>query len=239
MTELRVLHVDDEPDIREVVEISLGLDPDLLTQSCASGQEALVAAADWAPDIILLDVMMPVMDGPATLAGLRQNARTAGIPVVFMTARAQAREVDRVRSLGAVGVIAKPFDPMTLAASVRSYVQPLRDSLDNLRKQFLERIRSDGAALSQDRNALNGGPRRRDTLDRIQRVAHSLSGAGGIYGFAELSDAAAALEDAVMLELADGDFRNETDLALNGLISLTENGGTVSSVAEYVSHGAW
>lgn len=124
MTALRVLHVDDEPDIREVVEISLSLDPDLVTQSCDSGQEALTIAADWSPDLILLDVMMPVMDGPATLARLRDNAQTTGIPVLFMTARAQTRELDRFRSLGAIGVIPKPFDPMTLAASVRSYMRP-------------------------------------------------------------------------------------------------------------------
>jgi two-component system OmpR family response regulator len=123
MTALRVLHVDDEPDIREVVEISLGLDPDLVTRSCSSGQEALTVAVDWPPDIILLDVMMPTMDGPTTLARLRDNPGTAGIPVVFMTARAQSREIDLFRSLGATGVIPKPFDPMTLAASVRSYAQ--------------------------------------------------------------------------------------------------------------------
>ena len=103
MTALRILHVDDEPDIREVVEISLGLDPDFETRSCGSGQEALAVAVDWPPDIILLDVMMPVMDGPATLARLRDNAQTASIPVVFMTARAQTRELDRFRSLGAAG----------------------------------------------------------------------------------------------------------------------------------------
>jgi CheY-like chemotaxis protein len=67
--------------------------------------------------------MMPVMDGPATLARLGDNARTAAIPVVFMTARAQTREIDLFRSLGAVGVIPKPFDPMTLAASVRAYMR--------------------------------------------------------------------------------------------------------------------
>ena len=122
MTALRVLHVDDEPDIREVVEISLGLDPDFETRSCGSGREALAVSADWSPDLILLDVMMPVMDGPATLAQLRGNTRTAAIPVVFMTARAQTREIDLFRSLGAVGVIPKPFDPMTLAASVRAYM---------------------------------------------------------------------------------------------------------------------
>jgi CheY-like chemotaxis protein len=123
MTALRVLHVDDESDIREVVEIALSLDPDVVTQSCDSGQEALAVAADWSPDLILLDVMMPVMDGPATLARLRDNPRTAAIPVVFMTARAQTREIDLFRSLGAVGVIPKPFDPMTLAASVRTYMR--------------------------------------------------------------------------------------------------------------------
>jgi two-component system OmpR family response regulator len=123
MTTLRVLHVDDEPDIREVVEISLGLDPDFETRSCASGREALAVSADWSPDLILLDVMMPVMDGPATLARLRDNVRTAAIPVVFMTARAQTREIDLFRSLGAIGVIPKPFDPMTLAASVRTYMR--------------------------------------------------------------------------------------------------------------------
>src|SRR3954469_15479149 len=87
MTAIRVLHVDDEPDIREVVEFSLGLDPDFTVQGCNSGKEALSVAAAWRPDIILLDVMMSGLDGPATLVQLRQNAETAHFPVVFMTAR--------------------------------------------------------------------------------------------------------------------------------------------------------
>jgi CheY-like chemotaxis protein/HPt (histidine-containing phosphotransfer) domain-containing protein len=223
MTTLRILHVDDEPDIREVVEISLGLDPGLMTRSCGSGEEALVAAVDWQPDIILCDVMMPVMDGPATLMRLRQNALTANIPVIFMTARAQTRELDRFRSLGALGVIPKPFDPMTLAASVRSYVQPAHDPMDDLRAGFLLRVKKDAAELSQDRLALKGGDRLPGTLDRIKRVAHGLSGAGGIYGFAEISDAAAALEDAAIAELADGGPGEATDLALDGLIAHAEN----------------
>ena len=127
MTAVRVLHVDDEPDIREVVGISLGFDPDFVMRSCSSGLEALTVAVDWPPDIILLDVMMPTMDGPTTLARLRNNPGTASIPVVFMTARAQSRELDFFRSLGAAGVIPKPFDPMTLAASVRSYARSAID----------------------------------------------------------------------------------------------------------------
>jgi CheY-like chemotaxis protein len=225
MTTLRILHVDDDPDIREVVEISLGLDPGFTTRSCGSGKEALVAAVDWRPNIILCDVMMPVMDGPATLMRLRENALTANIPVIFMTARAQTRELDRFRSLGALGVIPKPFDPMTLAASVRGYVQPAHDPLDDLRAGFLQRVKNDGTALSADRLVLKAGSRLQSTLDRIKRIAHGLSGAGGIYGFAEISDAAAALEDAIIAELADPGPSEETDLALDGLILHAENCG--------------
>jgi CheY-like chemotaxis protein len=75
------------------------------------------------PDIILLDVMMPTMDGPTMLATLRSNAQTAKIPVIFVTVRSQNHDLDLFRSLGADGVITKPFDPMTLAASVLSYAQ--------------------------------------------------------------------------------------------------------------------
>lgn len=120
MNGYRVLHVEDEPDIREVVKMSLALDAGLTVKSCEGGPGALAAAADWRPDVILMDVVMPVMDGPEMLTRLRESGRTAGIPVVFMTARAQASEVAHFLALGAAGVIAKPFDPLTLAASVRA-----------------------------------------------------------------------------------------------------------------------
>jgi CheY-like chemotaxis protein len=121
MPKLRVLYVDDEEDIREIVEISLGLDPELWIRGCASGAEALAIAVDWSPDMILCDAVMPVMDGPATLTRLRECPQTVDIPVVFLTSRAQPREIEHFKSLGAVGVIVKPFDPMTLAHSVRSH----------------------------------------------------------------------------------------------------------------------
>ena len=122
MNACRLLHVEDEPDIREVVEMSLALDPGIVLKSCACGADAVAAAAEWDPDVILMDVMMPEMDGPETLTHLRENARTAKIPVVFMTARAQSGEVEHFLSLGAAGVIPKPFDPMTLAATVRAFL---------------------------------------------------------------------------------------------------------------------
>jgi CheY-like chemotaxis protein len=117
---IRILHVDDEPDSREFVELSLGREPDLLTRSCGSGKEALAIAADWKPDLILLDLIMPQMGGMTTLSRLRMGAN-ASSQVVFMTASRQAEEID-FRSVGATGVILKPFDPMTLAASVRGYL---------------------------------------------------------------------------------------------------------------------
>ncbi len=124
MSALRVLLVDDEPFIRELVEISLALDPDISVKSCASGREALTEADQWSPDVILLDVMMPEMDGPQTLTHLREKDETAEIPVVFMTARAQNRDVAHFLTLGAVGVIPKPFDPVGLASEVKRYVAP-------------------------------------------------------------------------------------------------------------------
>jgi CheY-like chemotaxis protein len=124
MAGLRVLYIDDESDIREIVELALGLDPSISVRSCASGDEALALAPDWAPDIILCDVVMPAMDGPTTLARLRRCLETTDTPFVFMTSRAQAREIEHFKSLGAAGIILKPFDPMVLADTVRSLLRP-------------------------------------------------------------------------------------------------------------------
>ncbi len=119
----RILYVDDEADIREVAQLALELEPGFEVRICESGAEALDVAPKWRPDLILLDVMMPGMDGPAVLAGLRALAETAATPVVFITARTQQQEVAQLRSLGAQGVIAKPFDPMALAGQVSEFLK--------------------------------------------------------------------------------------------------------------------
>jgi len=117
---LALMHVDDEPDIREVAAMALELDPNLSLVSVGSGQEALdLIAAGQEPDVILLDFMMPIMDGPGVLKRLRAMSGQELTPVIFMTARAQTSEVDQLKALGAIGVIVKPFDPMTLADQVR------------------------------------------------------------------------------------------------------------------------
>ncbi|RZI99470.1 MAG: response regulator [Brevundimonas sp.] len=120
MTPLVILHVDDEPDIREVAALSLRLDPEITLVSAASGEEALSKLyGGLRPDVILLDVMMPKLDGPGTLARIRDIEGHADTPVIFMTARAQTQEQHRYLTLGAKAVILKPFDPMTLARDVR------------------------------------------------------------------------------------------------------------------------
>ena len=118
----RVLYVEDDPDIRAVGVFALGLGG-ITVRSCASGDEAVAVATTFSPQLILLDVMMPGMDGPATLEALRALDATVATPVVFMTAKVQPAQVAVYREMGAVEVIPKPFDPMTLAADLRTIWQ--------------------------------------------------------------------------------------------------------------------
>jgi CheY-like chemotaxis protein len=217
MIHLHVVFCDDEPDIREIIDISLALDSLLVVRGCASGDEALSTAVDWRPDLILLDVMMPGLDGPATLARLREDRRTSIIPVVFMTARTQARECERFKVLGASGVIPKPFDPMTLAAQVRSFV-PAEAALLAARNEFLRRLEADSTALAACRSEL-AQARREPALARIKELAHALAGASGIYGFAGLSCESVALEEAVDGNLAGVVPPVEVDHALDRVLA--------------------
>jgi CheY-like chemotaxis protein len=116
----RVLYVEDDPDIRAVGTFALEGVGGLTVRSCASGDEAVAAAAAFGPQLILLDVMMPGMDGLATLQALRALDATSATPVIFMTAKVQPKELALYRDMGVVEAIPKPFDPMTLAAVIRS-----------------------------------------------------------------------------------------------------------------------
>lgn len=114
----RILYVEDEPDIQEVARMALELVGGYTVQICSSGQEAMEIAPAFAPDLILLDVMMPGMDGPTTLKALRQIESLSQTPVAFMTAKIQPNEIAEYKLLGAIDVIPKPFDPMTLSKQV-------------------------------------------------------------------------------------------------------------------------
>jgi len=116
----RILYVEDDADIREVAELALVDVGGFEVRLCESGERALSEIDEFAPDLILLDVMMPVMDGPETLRALQQRPGGLQAPVVFMTARLQPSEVASYLAIGAIGVIPKPFDPMTLADEIRA-----------------------------------------------------------------------------------------------------------------------
>ncbi len=121
MAELkRILHVEDDRSIQAVAKLALETLGGFEVLSCLSGQEALDQVQGFNPDFILLDGMMPGMDGPATLSKLRELVDIEQVPVAFMTAKVQPQEIEQYRQLGAREVIVKPFDPMTLAAQVRS-----------------------------------------------------------------------------------------------------------------------
>jgi CheY-like chemotaxis protein len=120
---MKVLIVDDDEDIRLVSEIAVRRIGKWDAVVAATGEEALESARTEQPDVILLDVMMPSLNGPATLALLREEPATAGIPVIFLTAKVQKHEVERYMALGATGVIRKPFDVMTLADEIRRIVE--------------------------------------------------------------------------------------------------------------------
>lgn len=121
MSHLSLLYVDDDADIRTIVGMSLSLDPALTVRIAGSGAEGLgLLAAGPVPDAVILDVMMPGMDGPTVMERMRADPRLGDVPVIFMTARARDADVAGYMARGAAGVILKPFDPVHLAARVRA-----------------------------------------------------------------------------------------------------------------------
>lgn len=119
-----LLFVDDDSDIRMVVKLALALDPELSVRLADSGRMALEMLDDgWVPTGILLDAMMPHMDGPALLGHIRTRPALQATPIIFMTAKARGRDLMDYREMGAVGVIQKPFGPIELASQVRSLLQ--------------------------------------------------------------------------------------------------------------------
>ena len=119
----RILYAEDEPDIQTVAQMALETIGGFTLNVCNNGQEAVDKAVDFNPDLILMDVMMPIMTGPDALKALRELPEIKDVPVIFMTAKVQPQEVEEYKALGAVEVIAKPFDPMTLSDTVKEIWQ--------------------------------------------------------------------------------------------------------------------
>jgi len=119
MSELKkILYAEDESDIQIIVETIIQSLSDYDIKVCNNGRELLECVDEYSPDLILLDVMMPEMDGPTTFKNLQESPKTKDIPVVFMTAKAQVHEVKRLQEDGVIGIITKPFDPVQLCPNI-------------------------------------------------------------------------------------------------------------------------
>ena len=205
---LRILYIEDEADIREVATLALENVGGFIVQACASGEESLRALPRFRPNLILLDVMMPGMDGPTTLKKLRELPESRGIPAVFMTAKAAQDEVTELKAIGALGVIPKPFDPMTLSSTVidiwSANTQARRkpkDDLSSTTMQRIEQIADHFAASLPQRlqkiaeaiQAICGSSADARLRETVRRDLHSLTGSAKTFGFSALSHCARAL----------------------------------------------
>lgn len=114
----KILYAEDEPDIREIAKIALEDIGGFSVVFCTNGSDVLVQAKNMHPDLLLLDVMMPEMDGPTTLKELRKLPKFDSLPTIFMTAKIQPDEIAKYKAMGVLDVITKPFDPMTLAENL-------------------------------------------------------------------------------------------------------------------------
>ncbi len=203
-----VVYVDDDPDICIVVQTTLCLLAGMDVHTACSGEMAIGLAYEKRPDLIVLDVMMPGLDGPATYRRIRESPLIADTPIVFMTAKVMPAEVAHFLGLGAIGVIGKPFDPLRIGDELHDLWNKARTMpgfadrrggqaavlvhVDALANSFLERTRGDVDRL---RYLVKGvRAESRNELTEIERIAHSIHGAGAMFGFPDVSTLGDAIE---------------------------------------------
>jgi CheY-like chemotaxis protein/HPt (histidine-containing phosphotransfer) domain-containing protein len=213
----RILHVDDDPLMRDVVELALNFESEFVVMSCESGEEALAAVPGWEPDLIIVDVMMPGMDGPALLARLREKPDSAKIPVIFITARCPPAERERLMALGAIAVISKPFYPVKIAETVRRHMLTVK--LASAGYNFEQRLHTDAAKLASFRDRLRNGADAAFVPDEFQSFVHKLAGAAGVFNFPKVSTTAASLEDAIIERRAGRGAPGTVEANLDALLA--------------------
>jgi two-component system OmpR family response regulator len=210
-----VLCVDDDPDINVVLQATLTLLGGFDVRMARSGGELITLALERRPDLLLIDVMMPGLDGPSTLGLMRENPRLAHIPVIFLTAKVLSSDMGHVLPFGALGVIAKPFDPLKLcdeiavlwqgravlqAADSRSAAQ-VSVQVDELAVKFLGRSAGDLVRLR--RMIEQAGRGDEAALEEVHKIAHKIHGSGAMLGLLNVSALAEAIEHLAAGILAD------------------------------------
>jgi CheY-like chemotaxis protein len=180
--------------------MALSLDGHLAVHGGETGEQAMILARELQPDLILLDVMMPGLDGPSTLKLMRADPATKSIPVVFMTAKAMPREIAEFRGLGAIGVISKPFEAMQLATQVLSLWQAHERALENslpiltiqLGKKFLERTKDEAVSMRKlIERAYQGDS---TVMSQLRHLGHKINGTGTTLGFDSVSGCGREIE---------------------------------------------
>ncbi|MDA8082159.1 MAG: response regulator [Nitrospiraceae bacterium] len=199
---MRILVVDDDQAMLTVVRLALEKVGGHEVCSCLSGISATKEAPAFLPDVIILDVNMPGLDGPGTLEALRGIPGTAGVPVIFLTADSTPGEAERLNRLGAAGLIPKPFDPMKLSETIDGLIRrPRATGRPSVEEQLALLGRAYGAELGGKFTeiehlweAVCRGSGQGEDLERLQRLVHSMTGSSGTFGFDRVSGAAGALE---------------------------------------------
>jgi CheY-like chemotaxis protein len=207
---VKVLVVDDDADVQNLISLSLGHARGYTVEVCGSAREALPRARSFAPDVILLDVMMPGTDGPGTLKALRADETTAHIPVVFISAGIDRHDGGKYKALGALGVIPKPFDaarlPDTLErirggeAAAEQYPPP---EFQHLRGTYLAELSGRLTAMEDAAAAVVGAGWNRPMCEELLALAHRMRGTAGLFGLDAVARASGVLEDMLKRALDD------------------------------------
>jgi two-component system OmpR family response regulator len=202
-----ILYVDDDQDICSIVRATLHQIPGLQVSIVDSGARAVDLAYEVRPDLVLMDVMMPDLDGPATLKQMHSSVLLANTPVIFMTAKVLPAEIAQLLQSGAIGVIVKPFDPSKLydelcalwerekgvarcSTAIGGYARG-RSEVDSLTASFLRRAQADVLNIARLIGIAHEGDR--SAFEEIERVAHSLHGTGAMFGFPNVSASGEAI----------------------------------------------
>lgn len=195
----RILVVEDDPSIQELSTLVLTMFGGFEVQACSSATAALQAAQAFTPDLILLDFLMPGLNGQRAFEAFGRLPTTASTPVIFMTARVDPGEIVEYRRLGSLGVIPKPFDPTTLAETIQEMwdrqqaaqlTESMREELAALRQRYVATFPETLCAIQSAASSLqkNGGDGQ--VAAALYEIAHHLAGSAAIYGFPAVTDAA-------------------------------------------------
>ncbi len=197
----KVLYAEDDPGIQAVAKVALGQLGGYDLRICNSGEELLEALANFAPDLILLDFMMPGMDGLQTLQHLQRRPDARKIPVIFITARGQATDVNQIMQAGALGIIQKPFDPMTLGSRINKLWKQHQASqqqsqhvfdnhIEQLRRLYVEQLPILSEQLAKAWSLLHREQGISPVNSTFHGLVHKLAGSAGMYGLHDVSQAA-------------------------------------------------